>query len=263
MNLINSNVLTSISSLNTDKQAQTVLSNVLASHASAKIDSVMFPGGNIVITKQDGTSYEFLPATLWLKYSSLPSCALVSAEDNFPRGIISRGFIPYSPLALIASEIKSKIKTTVTNVISAKSVLIDDIKTGFKAIITDIQSTSDSAISETVIDNYLYLCETVIGDININGSLINVDNTRNQLNIESMQASLDQISSCLLLGKSEIHTLNVIDKNNIEVFLANWDYQNNKVAIEKLQTFNFTGVFDSDKTGILKKLSAQIINIKL
>lgn len=262
MNIINNTVLTSISSLNTDKQAQTVLSNILASHASAKIDSVMFPSGNIVITKQDGTSYEFLPATLWLKYSSLPTCALVSAEDNFPRGIISRGFIPYAPLALIASEIKGKIKTTVTNVISAKTVLINDIKTGFKAIITDIQSTSDSATSETVIDNYLYLCETATGDININGSLINVDNTRTQLNIESMQAALDQITSCLLLGKSEVE-VNVIDKHNVEVYLSNWDYLNNTIAIEKLQTFNFTGVFDADKTGILKKLSAQIVAIKI
>ena len=239
-----------------------MLSNILASHASAKIESVQFPAGTIVVTKQDGKSYEFLPATLWLKYASLPTCALVSAEENFPRGIISRGFIPYSPLALIASELKSKIKTSAAAIISAKSILINDIKTGFTAIITDLQSTANSATSETIIDDYLYLCETVAGDININGSLINVDNTRNQLNIEAMQASLDQIKSCLLLGKSEVE-LNIIDKNTVEVYLSSWDHQNNKVALEKLQTFNFTGVFDSDKTGILKKLSAQIVTIKL
>ena len=261
MNIINNTVLTSISSLNTDKQAQTVLSNILASSAAAKIESVQFPAGNIVITKQDGTTYEFLPATLWLKYASLPTCALVSAEENFPRGIISRGFIPYSPIAVIASEIKSKIKTTVTNVISAKSVLLQDIKSSYAVVIKGLNDTVTS-ITEELLTDYLGIVEKN-GVLTVDGIAIDCNNTIKQVNLEALQAPLDQIKSCLLLGKSEIHTLNVIDKNNIEVFLANWDHQNNKIALEKLQTFNFTGVFDPDETGLLKKLSAQIINIKL
>lgn len=260
MNTINSNVLTSISALNVDKQAQTVLSNILASHASAKIDSVQFPAGNIIITKQDGTSYEFLPATLWLKYSSLPTCALVSAEDNFPRGIISRGFIPYSPLALIASELKGKIKIAAT-IISSKSVLLQDIKASYAVIIKGLNDTVTS-ISDDLLNDYLGIVEKN-GVLTVDSIAINIENTVKQVNLELMQETIDKITSCFLIGKSEIHTLNVIDKNNIEVYLANWDYQNTPIAIEKLQTFNFTGVFDSDKTGILKKLSAQIINIKL
>ena len=260
MNIINNPVLSSISSLNTDKQAQTVLSNILASHASAKIDSVLFPSGNIVITKQDGTSYEFLPATLWLKYSSLPTCALVSAEDNFPRGIISRGFIPYSPLALIASEIKGKIKTAAT-IISSKSVLLQDIKTSYAVIIKGLNDTVTS-ISEELLTDYLGIVEKN-GVLTVDGIAIDCNNTIKQVNLEALQEIINQITSCFLIGKSEVD-VNIIDANNIEVNLSSWDSNNNQIAIDKLKLFNInTCLFDSDKTGVLKKLSVQIVSIKL
>lgn len=264
MNIINNTVLTSISSLNTDKQAQTVLSNILASHASAKIDSIMFPSGNIVITKQDGTSYEFLPATLWLKYSSLPTCALVSAEDNFPRGIISRGFIPYAPLALITTELKNKVKTITPSIVNAKTVLINDIKASFDIVINSLKSTCATAINidGVLINDYL----DIVGKnkvLTVDGIAINLDNTIKQLNIEAMQETINQITSCFLIGKSEVD-VNIIDANNIEVNLSSWDYLNNQIAIDKLKLFDInTCLFDSDKTGILKKLSVQIATIKL
>ena len=260
MNIINNTVLNSISSLNVDKQAQTVLSNILACHASAKIDSVQFPAGNIVVTKQDGTTYEFLPATLWLKYSSLPTCALVSAEDNFPRGIISRGFIPYAPLALIASEIKGKIKIAAT-IISARSVLLQDVKASYAAIIEGLNATVTS-ISEELLTDYLGIVEKN-GVLTVDGIAINIENTIKQVNLESMQETIEQITSCFLIGKAEVE-INIIDSNNIEVNLASWDYNNNQVAIDKLKLFNInTCLFDSDKNGILKKLSVQIATIKL
>ena len=262
MSIINSLTLNTYATrfLTLEGEVNTTVKNVIKHHKNANIVSVECPDENFTFTLEDGTKEIVKSEVIYLR---LTSASKSSLEDlaSWKYGRVVKGILLTEYATSVYTGVVKETSKAIKNILSAKTVLLQDIKSSYAVVIKGLNDTVTS-ISEELLTDYLGIVEKN-GVLTVDGIAIDCSNTVKQVNLEALQETLEQITSCFLIGKSEVD-VNIIDANNIEVNLSSWDSNNNQIAIDKLKLFNInTCLFDSDKTGVLKKLSVQIVSIKL
>lgn len=262
MSIINSSVLNTYATrfLTLEGEVNTTVKNVIKHHKNASIASVECPSENFTFTLEDGTKETVTSEVIYLRLTSASKSSLDDLA-SWKYGRVVKGILLTEFATSVYTGVVKETSKAIKTVLSAKSVLLQDIKSSYAVIISGLNDTVKS-ITEELLTDYIEIVEKN-GVLTVDGIAIDCSNTVKQINQELMQETINQITSCFLIGKSEVD-IEIIDDKTIEVNLSSWDSNNKETAINKLKLFKIVNVaFNPDIDGLFTRKNIQFVTIKL